>query len=62
MATDKRPTMLRLKNDMYEKLRYLAYIEHRSVNAQIEQAISTYISSYEKKHGAIPIQEPSEEE
>ncbi len=62
MATDKRPTMLRLNETMYEKLRYLAYIEHRSVNAQIEQAISVYISAYEKEHGSIQVPNPSEEE
>lgn len=60
MATDKRPTMLRLTETMYEKLRYLAYVEHRSVNAQIEQAISAYVADYEREHGPIPIPDLSE--
>ena len=55
MATDKKPTMLRLTEDMYEKVRFLAYMEHRSINAQIEHALSCYISEYEKQHGAILI-------
>lgn len=57
MATDKRPTMLRLPEDLYEKVRYLAYVEHRSVNMQIEHALNVYIADYEEQHG--PIQPPS---
>lgn len=62
MATDKRPTMLRLPETLYEKVRYLAYIEHRSVNMQIEHALNVYIAEYESKNGAIQLPEPSEEE
>ena len=60
MATDKRPTMLRLTDSMYEKVRYLAYAERRSVNAEIEQAIEFYISAYEKEHGVIQLPDQSE--
>ncbi len=59
MATDKKPTMLRLTEEMYEKVRYLAYVEHRSINAEIEQALSCYISSYEQQNGIISIPSPS---
>lgn len=62
MATDKRPTMLRLPENLYEKVRYLAYVEHRSINMQIEYALETYISNYEKSHGVIQLPSPSEEE
>lgn len=56
MATEKRPTMLRLPEDIYEKIRYLAFVERRSVNMQIEHALSKYIADYENQHG--PIQPP----
>lgn len=56
MATNKRPTMLRLPEDLYEKVRYLAYVERRSVNMQIEHALEKYISEYEAKNGPIPVQ------
>lgn len=59
MATDKRPTMLRLTDDMYEKIRYLAYKERRSMNAEIEFALATYISSYEQKNGTICVPTPA---
>lgn len=58
MATEKRPTMLRLPEDMYEKVRYLAFIERRSVNMQIEHALSKYIADYETQHGPIQLPEP----
>jgi hypothetical protein len=61
MATDKRPTMLRLPDTTYEKIRYLAYVERRSINMQIEHALEIYISSYEEKHGPIAIPTPSED-
>lgn len=55
MATDKKPTMLRLPIELHEKVRYMAYIEHRSVNAQIEHALMTYIQKFEQEHGEINI-------
>ncbi len=58
MATSKRPTMLRLPEEVYEKVRYLAYVERRSMNMQIEHALGRYISDYERDHGVIPIQVP----
>ena len=54
MATDKRPTMLRIPDDMYEKIRLMAFIEKRSVNGQIEFAIEQSIRAFELKHGKIP--------
>jgi len=60
MATDKRPTMLRLPEYTYEKVRYLAYKERRSINLQIEHALNVYIEKYEADHGPIPIDAPSE--
>ncbi len=60
MATEKRPTMLRLPEEIYEKVRYLAFIERRSINMQIEHAISQYIDAYERQHG--PIQLPGDAE
>lgn len=55
MATGKRPTMLRLPEEIYEKVRYLAFIERRSINMQIEHALSAYIDGYEKQHGPIQL-------
>lgn len=53
MATEKRPTMLRLPEDLYEKVRYLAYLERRSVNMEIEHALEFYITEYELEHGPV---------
>ena len=57
MATDKKPTMLRLPEDVYEKVRFLAYLEHRSINAEIEHALACYINMYEQQHGTISVPE-----
>lgn len=55
MATDKRPTMLRLPDALYEKIRYLAYLEHRSVNMEIEHALTAYIAEFESKNGKLQV-------
>lgn len=62
MATNKIPTMLRLPDSLYKKIKKLAQIERRSANAEIEFAISEYIANYEAKHGSILTDdgEPSE--
>lgn len=60
MATDKRPTMLRLPEALYEKTRYLAYLEHRSLNMQIEHALETYITEFEKAHGTLKLPDQCE--
>lgn len=62
MATQKRPTMLRLPQEMYEKVRYLAFVERRSVNMLIEHALSEYIADYEARQGAIPLPESVKKE
>lgn len=56
MATDKRQVTLRIQDGTYEKMRYLAYIERRSIAMEIETAMLAYISDYEKKHGTITVQ------
>lgn len=55
MASGKRSTTLRLPEEIYEKIRYLAFIERRSVNMQIEYTLSEYISGYERQYGAIKL-------
>lgn len=61
MATEKKPAMLRLTPEMYEKVRYLAYLEHRSMNSEIEFALATYISEHERKYGPISLPTASTE-
>lgn len=53
MATSKIPTMLRLPEEIHSKLKQLSKLEHRSMNMEIEFAISEYINNYEKEHGSL---------
>lgn len=61
MATNKIPTMLRLPNELHSKIKCLAQLECRSMNTEIEFAISQYISSYEKVNGTIDVPAPFED-
>lgn len=61
MATEKRPTMLRLPEEIYEKIRYLAFVERRSMNMEIEHALSKYIADYENRNGSIQLPKGTEE-
>lgn len=60
MSTDKRQFTLRIQDETYEKMRYLAFIERRSMAMEIETAMLAYISAYEKEHGAIQVPDPFE--
>jgi hypothetical protein len=62
MATDKRQFTLRIQDETYEKMRFLAFAERRSIAMEIETAMLAYIAEYEKQHGAIQLPEPSEED
>jgi hypothetical protein len=55
MATDKRQFTLRLQEENFEKIKFLADKNKRSVAMQIEYLIEQYIEQYEKEHGAIDV-------
>ena len=56
MATDKIQCGLRLKESVYEKVKFLAAQEHRSFNNLVEYAIQKYIGEYESQNGPIKIE------
>lgn len=62
MATDKRQFTLRVQDQTYEKIRYLAYVERRSIAMEIEHAMLDYIARYEADHGEITLPDEAPEE
>ncbi len=62
MATDKRQFTMRMQDETYEKVRYMAFCERRSIAMEIEAIILKYVEEFEKKHGQIPIPDPFEED
>ena len=62
MATDKRQFTLRVQDQTYEKIRYLAYVERRSIAMEIEHAMLDYIARYEADHGEITLPDEASEE
>ena len=61
MATEKRQFTLRMQDSTYEKIRYLAFVDRRSIAMEIEYIINKYADDYEKENGTIPIENPSED-
>lgn len=55
MATNKIPTMLRLPEVLHSKVKTLSTLEHRSMNMEIEYALTQYVLQYEKENGPIDI-------
>ncbi len=53
MATDKKVFTLRMQESTYEKVRYLAYFERRSVAMEIEHILLQYIEAFEDQNGTI---------
>lgn len=56
MATDKRQFTLRIQDETYEKVRYLAFLERRSIAMEIEHIVLEYIKKHEDQHGEIPVE------
>lgn len=54
MSTSKIPTMLRLPEELHKKIKLLSALECRSLNMEIEYALSQYIAKYESTHGPLP--------
>jgi len=57
MATSKRQFTLRLQEENFEKIKYIAEKNKRSIAMQIEYLIEKAIADYEKKHGPIEVEE-----
>ena len=53
MPTDKRVLTLRLQEDNFNKIKYIAEKNKRSIAMQIEFLVEQYILEYEKEHGKI---------
>lgn len=53
MATSKRFFTLRLEEDNFEKIKFIADKNKRSIAMQIEYLIEQYMNEYEKQNGII---------
>lgn len=59
---DMKTISLRLHVSLYEKMRYIADSEGRSVNGQIVFAVRQYIQNFEQAHGEVAPAKPSNAE
>jgi hypothetical protein len=57
MATNKRVFTLRLEDQNFEKIKFIAKQNKRSIAMQIEYLIEQHVHEFEKQHGSIPINE-----
>ena len=55
MTTDKRQFTLRMKEENFLKIKFIADEEKRSIAMQIEYLVEKCIASYEADHGKISI-------
>ena len=53
MATNKRVFTLRLQDDVFDKIEYLAEEEHRSMTNLIEYVLLQYLNKYQEENGEI---------
>lgn len=60
MATNKRVFTLRLQDDIFDKIEYLAKDQHRSMTNFIEFVLLQYLDEYQKDNGVINL--PDNEE
>ena len=55
MATNKRVFTLRLQDEVFDKIEYLAKDQHRSMTNFIEYVLLQYLNEYQDEHGDIII-------
>lgn len=55
MPVMKVQTGLRLNESVYDKIRVLASLDHRSINNMIEHILQSYVEEYEFENGTIII-------
>lgn len=55
MATDKRAFTMRMQPENFEKIKYIADINKRSIAMQIEFLIENCIADYEEQNGKIKL-------
>lgn len=55
LSTDKKRYTLRLEEENFEKIKYIAAIDKRSIAMQIEYLIEQTIKEFEEKNGVIEI-------
>lgn len=53
MATNKRVFTLRLQDDVFDKIEYLAEEEHSSMTNFIEYVLLQYLNKYQEENGEI---------
>ena len=53
MATNTRVFTLRLQDDVFDKIEYLAEEEHRSMTNFIEYVLLQYLNKYQEENGEI---------
>ena len=55
MATNKRPVLIRVQPVNYDKLKFIADRNGRSVSNQLEFLMKLFIENYETQNGQIPL-------
>lgn len=60
MATEKRAFTMRMQHENFDKIKFVAEQNKRSIAMQIEFLIEDCISKYEAEHGPITVPDPSQ--
>nr|DAI11056.1 MAG TPA: MNT REPRESSOR MUTANT WITH C-TERMINAL REGULATION [Caudoviricetes sp.] len=60
MTTDKRAFTMRMQHENFDKIKFIAEQNKRSIAMQIEFLIENCIAKYESEHGSINIQAPAQ--
>ena len=55
MGAGTRPVCYNLNPVMIEKIRYIAFMEHRKNNAVVSEALERFVTEWEKTNGKISV-------
>lgn len=59
MSTKKRQVLVRIQPESYEKLKFIAEKNYRTVTNLVEWSVLEFIDNYESQHGQIVLGEPT---
>jgi hypothetical protein len=59
MPTSLPQLSVRMNQQLYDKLRYIAEYNARSASREVELLIRNHVERFERKHGAIEMEQPN---
>lgn len=62
LMIDRRISQIRIVSSVWDKVKFLAELDRRTINSEIEFILAQYVEAYEAENGPIEIQSDDSED